>query len=46
MLKEKAEALAICSLIDRAIKEGYPDTIKGKEYMKIAREWIQDKKVQ
>ena len=42
MTQEKAETLAICSLIDRAIREGYPNTIEGKEYMKVAREWMQD----
>ena len=43
MRKEKARALAICSLIDRAVEKGL-DTKEGKEYMKVAKEWMQDKK--
>jgi len=44
MRKEKARALAICSLIDEAIKKGYPHTVEGRMYMRMAMEWMQDKK--
>jgi len=42
MRKDKARAVAICALIDDAIKHGYPKTYKGRMFMDTAIRWLQE----
>ncbi len=42
MRKEKARAIAICALIDDAIKYGYPCKNKGRMFMDAAIHWLED----
>lgn len=42
MRKEKARAIAICALINDAIKHGYPENHEGRMYMDAAIHWLED----
>ena len=42
MRKERAKAEAICRMIDKALKQGYPKTLEGLEIMRLARNWVEE----